>query len=198
MGLARWVNLLLDILRGPAITPLDLSRNSFSDHIFVAGWSFPFGWAKFYILLLFISKLPVIKPPESDKHKTYLPLDHCWWVSWHYRYNWFPYPNPLQKHKQYTSCLEILATDYQFWHKSIITVDSTTSQGITVKRWHVSSTHMSIKHPPIRQNLCITISLWWYSVKQLHERLISFTWEILWRRRGLTWEFIQLILINIT
>ena len=35
-------------------------------------------------------------------------------------------------------CLEILKTDYQLWHKSVITVDTTTSQGVTVKRWHVN------------------------------------------------------------
>ena len=45
---------------------------------------------------------------------------------------------PLQKDKEYTLCLEILTTDYQLWHKSVITIDKTTSQGVTVKRWHVS------------------------------------------------------------
>ena len=45
---------------------------------------------------------------------------------------------PLQKDKEYTLCLEILTTDYQWWHKSVINVDTTTSQGITVKRWHVN------------------------------------------------------------
>ena len=45
---------------------------------------------------------------------------------------------PLQKDKEYTLCLEILTTDYQLWHKSVITVDTTTSQGVTVKRWHVN------------------------------------------------------------
>ena len=35
-------------------------------------------------------------------------------------------------------CLEILITDYELWHKSVITVDTTTSQGVTVKRWHVN------------------------------------------------------------
>ena len=34
--------------------------------------------------------------------------------------------------------MEILTTDYQLRHKSVITVDTTTSQGITVKRWHVN------------------------------------------------------------
>ena len=45
---------------------------------------------------------------------------------------------PLQKDKEYTLCFEILTTDYQLWHKSVITVDTTTSQGVTVKRWHVN------------------------------------------------------------
>ena len=45
---------------------------------------------------------------------------------------------PLQKDKKYILCLEILTTDYQLCHKSVITVDTTTSQGITVKRWHVN------------------------------------------------------------
>ena len=45
---------------------------------------------------------------------------------------------PPQKDKEYTLCLEILTTDYQLWHKSVITVDTNTSQGVTVKRWHVN------------------------------------------------------------
>ena len=40
---------------------------------------------------------------------------------------------PLQKDKEYTLCLEILTTDYHLWHKSVITVDTTTSQGVNVK-----------------------------------------------------------------
>ena len=44
----------------------------------------------------------------------------------------------LQKDKEYTLCLEILTTDYKLWHKSVITVDTTTSQGVAVKRWHVN------------------------------------------------------------
>ena len=44
----------------------------------------------------------------------------------------------LQKDKEYTLCLEILTTDYKLWHKSVITVDTTTSQGVTVKNWHVN------------------------------------------------------------
>ena len=45
---------------------------------------------------------------------------------------------PLQKDKEYTLCLEILSTDYQLWHKSVITVDTTTSQGVTVQNWQVN------------------------------------------------------------
>ena len=45
---------------------------------------------------------------------------------------------PLQKDKEYTLCLEILTTNYQLWLKSVITVDTTTSQGVTVKKWHVN------------------------------------------------------------
>ena len=44
----------------------------------------------------------------------------------------------LQKDKEYTLCLEIITTDYKLWHKSVITVDTTTSQGVTVKNWHVN------------------------------------------------------------
>lgn len=41
---------------------------------------------------------------------------------------------PLQKDKEYTLCLEILTTDYQLCNKSVITVNTTTSQGVTVKK----------------------------------------------------------------
>ena len=44
----------------------------------------------------------------------------------------------LQKDKEYTLCLEILTTDYKLWHKSVITVDTTTNQGVTVKNWNVN------------------------------------------------------------
>ena len=44
----------------------------------------------------------------------------------------------LQKDKEYTLCLEILTTDYKLWHKFVIAVDTTTSQGVTVKNWHVN------------------------------------------------------------
>ena len=64
---------------------------------------------------------------------------------------------PLQKDKEYTLCLEILTTDYQLWHKSVITVDITTSQGVTVKDGMSISTHISIEHLPIRLNICMYI-----------------------------------------
>ena len=44
----------------------------------------------------------------------------------------------LQKDKEHTLCLEILTTDYKLWHKSVIAVDTTTSRGVTVKKWHVN------------------------------------------------------------
>ena len=45
---------------------------------------------------------------------------------------------PLQKDKDHTLCLEILTTHFELWHKSVITVDTSTNQGVTVKRWHVN------------------------------------------------------------
>ena len=66
----------------------------------------------------------------------------------------------LQKDKEYTLCLEILTTDYKLWHKSVITVDTTTSQGVTVKIGMSISTHMSIEHLPIRSNICTIINSW--------------------------------------
>ena len=45
---------------------------------------------------------------------------------------------PLQKDKDYTLCLEILTTDKSLWDKSIVTIDTSTSQGVTVKGWHVN------------------------------------------------------------
>jgi len=38
----------------------------------------------------------------------------------------------LDKDKDYTLCIEILNADYQFWHKSVATIDKTTSQGLTI------------------------------------------------------------------
>ena len=42
---------------------------------------------------------------------------------------------PLQKDKEY---IYIYLMYYQLWHKSVINIDTTTSQGITVKRWYVN------------------------------------------------------------
>ena len=38
----------------------------------------------------------------------------------------------LDKDKDYTLCIEILNSDYQLWHKSVATIDKTTSQGVSV------------------------------------------------------------------
>ena len=38
----------------------------------------------------------------------------------------------LVSNADYTLCLEILNTDYQFWHKSQITVDRGTSKGLSI------------------------------------------------------------------
>ena len=38
----------------------------------------------------------------------------------------------LEKDKDYTLCIEILNSDYQLWHKSVATIDKTTSQGVSV------------------------------------------------------------------
>ena len=38
----------------------------------------------------------------------------------------------LDKDKDYTLCIEILNSDYQLWHKSIATIDKTTSKGVSV------------------------------------------------------------------
>ena len=40
----------------------------------------------------------------------------------------------LQKDKEYTLCLEILTTDYQLWHKSVITVDKNYQPGSNCKK----------------------------------------------------------------
>ena len=36
----------------------------------------------------------------------------------------------LDKDKDYTLCIEILNSDYQLWHKSVDTIDKTTSKGV--------------------------------------------------------------------
>ena len=38
----------------------------------------------------------------------------------------------LDKDKDYTLCIEILNSDYQLWHKSVTTINKTTSQGVSV------------------------------------------------------------------
>ena len=38
----------------------------------------------------------------------------------------------LDKDKDYTLCIEILNSDYQLWHKSVATIDKTTSKGVSV------------------------------------------------------------------
>ena len=38
----------------------------------------------------------------------------------------------LDKDKDYTLCIEILNSDYQLWHKSVATIDKTTSKGVPV------------------------------------------------------------------
>lgn len=38
----------------------------------------------------------------------------------------------LTKDIHYSLCLEIMITDYQLWHKTIITVDKATSKGLTI------------------------------------------------------------------
>ena len=32
----------------------------------------------------------------------------------------------------YTLCIEILNSDYQLWHKSVATIDKTTSRGVSI------------------------------------------------------------------
>ena len=38
----------------------------------------------------------------------------------------------LDRNKDYTLCIEILNLDYQLWHKSVATIDKTTSQGVSI------------------------------------------------------------------
>ena len=38
----------------------------------------------------------------------------------------------LDKDKDYTLCIEILNSDYQLWHKSVATINKTTSKGVSV------------------------------------------------------------------
>ena len=43
----------------------------------------------------------------------------------------------LDKDKDYTLCIEILNSDYQLWHKSVATIDKTTSKGVSVAAFTV-------------------------------------------------------------
>ena len=45
----------------------------------------------------------------------------------------------LDKDKDYTLCIEILNADYQLWHKSIATIDKTTSKGVSVAGFTVQT-----------------------------------------------------------
>ena len=38
----------------------------------------------------------------------------------------------LKKDMDYTLCIEILNSDYQLWHKSVATIDKTTSRGVSI------------------------------------------------------------------
>lgn len=49
-----------------------------------------------------------------------------------YRYKMGASCFPLSKGQDYTLCLEILNEDYELWHKMTVSVDKTTSQGLTV------------------------------------------------------------------
>ena len=40
---------------------------------------------------------------------------------------------PLHKNKDYSLCIEILNADYQLWHKSVVTVYKSSSQGLTIQ-----------------------------------------------------------------
>ena len=45
----------------------------------------------------------------------------------------------LDKDKDYTLCIEILNSDYQLWHKSVATIDKTTSQGVSIAGFTVQT-----------------------------------------------------------
>ena len=105
---------------------------------------------------------------------------------------------PLQKDKEYTLCSEILTTDYQLWHKSVITVDTTTSQGVTAKRWNVHKFTHEYKTSPNH-----TEFMYYHKVVVVFSKTASSTPYFLHvenalRKWDLIWEFTQLISINIT
>ena len=45
----------------------------------------------------------------------------------------------LDRNNDYTLCTEILNSDYQLWHKSVATIDKTTSQGILIAGFTVQT-----------------------------------------------------------
>ena len=45
----------------------------------------------------------------------------------------------LDKDEDYTVCIEILNSDYQLWHKSVATIDKTTSQGVSIAGFTVQT-----------------------------------------------------------
>ena len=45
----------------------------------------------------------------------------------------------LDRNKDYTLCTEILNSDYQLWHKSVATIDKTTSQGVSIAGFTVQT-----------------------------------------------------------
>lgn len=49
-----------------------------------------------------------------------------------YRYKMVIQCHRLQINVDYTLCIEIVNTDYQLWHKARISIDKTTSQGLTI------------------------------------------------------------------
>ena len=74
----------------------------------------------------------------------------------------------LDKDKDYTLCIEILNSDYQLWHKSVATIDKTTSKGVSVagftvekfSHWYTNSSgntaymYYGIMVSGIQPNIC--------------------------------------------
>lgn len=51
----------------------------------------------------------------------------------------------LTKNVDYTLCIEILIVDYQLWHKTRISIDKSTSQGLTIGDFFVKRlSHRSV------------------------------------------------------
>ena len=61
----------------------------------------------------------------------------------------------LTRNTDYTLCLEILNTDCQLWHKSQISVDKGTSQGLTIGNVGVRRYSHRYLDPKISHSLCI-------------------------------------------